>query len=310
MADITPDVGSWSSTAGSNQPGGTTAIGTGLDDNLRAIQAGVKAALENLSSVAGTNTITATCANLTAYATGQVFRFIPANTNTGATTIAISSLTAKNIFWNGAACVGGEIRQSIPVTVIYDGTQFHIIANGFAAPFLDTYPIVEGSSDSTKKVRIEADGLTTATTRVITMPDADVTLGLGAAAGVAQSFLGSDTALNNTGTYFNVVNTGSIGASGQVWLLIGTACVEDTAGAARINVRIWDATTTFVETTHSGPAAGIPSVVTVMAIVTPSAAATYHLSCKDVTSTSGQVRTTSSAGTANKATSITAIRLV
>jgi hypothetical protein len=74
-ADIPSDFGSWSSTAGSNQPQGTTNIGTGLDDNLRAIQAAVKALMEPLSAVAGTNTVTATMANLTAYYTGLQVTF-------------------------------------------------------------------------------------------------------------------------------------------------------------------------------------------------------------------------------------------
>lgn len=42
------------------------------------------------------------------------------------------------------------------------------------APFADTSPIVAGSADATKKVRIEADGITTATTRVWTAPDSDI----------------------------------------------------------------------------------------------------------------------------------------
>lgn len=83
--------------------------------------------LVNLTSVAGTNTITATGAiSMTAYASGQCFRFIPANTNTGAATLNINSIGAKNIFANGAALIGNEIVASVPVTVIYDGTQFHI----------------------------------------------------------------------------------------------------------------------------------------------------------------------------------------
>ena len=41
MADITANVDAWSTTEASNQPSGTTSIGTGLDDNLRAIEAGV-----------------------------------------------------------------------------------------------------------------------------------------------------------------------------------------------------------------------------------------------------------------------------
>ena len=86
-----------------------------------------------LTSIVGTNTITAAGpSTLTALAAGQAFRFIPANTNTGATTINITpsggaALGAKNIFMNGAACAGFEIRQSVPVTVMYDGTQFNIL---------------------------------------------------------------------------------------------------------------------------------------------------------------------------------------
>ncbi len=86
-------------------------------------------AQSTLGSVAGTNTITAalTPVALAAYGTGQQFTFVPANTNSGATTINIDSLGAKNLFCGGAACVGGEIRQNVPVTVEYDGTQFNII---------------------------------------------------------------------------------------------------------------------------------------------------------------------------------------
>ena len=131
-----------------------------------------------IGTIAGTNTITGSLAPaITAYAAGQFYTFIPANTNTGATTISINSVGARNIFWNGAACVGGEITQNIPCVIYDDGTRFHIVGNGFNAPFLDTHAIVEGSSDSTKKVRIEADGLTTATTRVLTPMDADYTIG-------------------------------------------------------------------------------------------------------------------------------------
>ena len=86
-----------------------------------------------LTTVAGTNTVTATGpVAMTAYATGQLFRFVPANTNTGATTINItpsgaSALGAKNIFWNGAACVGNEIRANVPCIIYYDGTQFNVV---------------------------------------------------------------------------------------------------------------------------------------------------------------------------------------
>ena len=81
-----------------------------------------------LTSTAGTNTITATAAySMSAYTAGQRFVFIPANTNTGATTININSIGAKNVFAWGAACVGGELVANLPTEVIYDGTQFHCV---------------------------------------------------------------------------------------------------------------------------------------------------------------------------------------
>jgi hypothetical protein len=42
MADIATDIKDWSTTEGSNAPSGSTTIGTGLDDNLRRIQATVR----------------------------------------------------------------------------------------------------------------------------------------------------------------------------------------------------------------------------------------------------------------------------
>lgn len=87
-------------------------------------------ASELIGSIAGTNTITGnTTPALTAYTAGQTFRFIPAATNTGATTINIDSLGAKNIFARGVACVGNEIVISVPCEIMYDGTQFNIIGS-------------------------------------------------------------------------------------------------------------------------------------------------------------------------------------
>ena len=42
MADVASKLNSWSATESSNAPAGTTTIGTGLDENLRMIQAVVR----------------------------------------------------------------------------------------------------------------------------------------------------------------------------------------------------------------------------------------------------------------------------
>jgi len=55
-------------------------------------------------------------------------------------------------------------------------TDITITAGGTSLPVVDTTPIVFGSTDATKQMRFEIDGFTTGTTRVMTLPDADVTL--------------------------------------------------------------------------------------------------------------------------------------
>lgn len=65
------------------------------------------------------------------------------------------------------------------------------ITNSWFGPISDGNPIVAGGTDGTKKVRLEVDGLTTATTRVITVPDASFTLPAGAA-NAATTLAGSD----------------------------------------------------------------------------------------------------------------------
>lgn len=93
-----------------------------------------KAAYAYLTSTAGTNTITATGAATFSYATGAEVRFVAAGNNSGATTINITpsggaALGAKNVYANGAACVGGEIVSGRPYILIYDGTQFNIVGS-------------------------------------------------------------------------------------------------------------------------------------------------------------------------------------
>ena len=81
-----------------------------------------------LTSVAGTNTITATAAlGMSAYTVGQIFRFISAGANTGAVTLNINGIGATAITKNGTLpLLSGDIPASAFVTVFYDGTQFQI----------------------------------------------------------------------------------------------------------------------------------------------------------------------------------------
>lgn len=128
-----------------------------------------------LTAVGGTaNAITATATPTPAYTVGQRFTFIPASTNTAATTLNISGVGAGAVQLAGAALTGGEIVASVPVTVYVSATTpvFEIVQ---PTQFTDARALVVGATDSTKKIRFEADSITTGTTRVLTMSDENFT---------------------------------------------------------------------------------------------------------------------------------------
>lgn len=62
---------------------------------------------------------------LTAYTAGSVLTILPANPNTGATTINIDGHGAKNILnFDGSALQPGQILAAVPCQIIYNGTAF------------------------------------------------------------------------------------------------------------------------------------------------------------------------------------------
>jgi len=67
---------------------------------------------------------------ITAYAAGQQFTFKAVNANTGASTLNVNSLGAKNILKNNdVALASGDIEASQIVTVVYDGTSFQMTSH-------------------------------------------------------------------------------------------------------------------------------------------------------------------------------------
>ena len=152
--------------------------GTASTDSVRLGQL-QNSTVAYLTGTAGTNTVTASASpTLTALAAGQVFRLIPANTNTAATTLQIDSTAATNVFWNGAALVGGEIRQNVPIEVFYDGTQYQLIASAamLNVALYDDVFRVRAAGDATKLLAVSLTGITAGNTRTLTMPDENVTL--------------------------------------------------------------------------------------------------------------------------------------
>jgi hypothetical protein len=97
-------------------------------------------------------TLTPTLA-IPAYAAGQVFRFTAgASANTGATTVAVSGLTAAAIQRDGAALTGGEIAAGRQYEILYDGAAFQLQRFG-----VDSLP-----TDAVATANIQNDAVTNA----------------------------------------------------------------------------------------------------------------------------------------------------
>lgn len=215
---------------------------TARTDAIRLSQVQDSTALY-IGNIAGTNTVTGTLTpSITAYVTGQQFLLTPANTNTGATTLNLNGVGAGAIQSRGQALVGGELIQSIPsILVCVTATPvFELIGT---APFDDLRPLVVGSSDPTKKIRFEVDGLTAGQTRVLTAPNQDS--GIGLVLGTEQATT-SGTSIDFTGipAWVKRITVSLIGVStngsADLTLQIGAGSVANTGYLSR-SVAITDA---------------------------------------------------------------------
>ena len=103
-----------------------------------------------------------------------------------------------------------------------------------ALPAVDTTAVVKGSSDATKLLRIEVDGFTTGTTRVLTPPNANATI---AGLEVQQSFTAPQTvAIASVQNQMTLAQTNSTAAYDPACLVLAsTDTVTSTIyGAARV----------------------------------------------------------------------------
>jgi hypothetical protein len=113
--------------------------------------------------------------SISAYAAGQIVTLKAATANTGASTLQISGLATKNIlFPDGSSLYSGAIKSGGVYSLMYDGTQFILMNQQMI--FSDSLFTIQANSDATKKVQFQASGVTTATTRTLTVPDASTTL--------------------------------------------------------------------------------------------------------------------------------------
>lgn len=203
-----------STTAASNPPAGSESPTAG-DDFLRAIQAIVRT-----TNAKGADIASATSTAIGA-ATGEFIDVTGTTTITSFDTIAAGIV--RTVRFTGALTLTHNATSLILpgaaniTTAANDTAVFRSLGSGnwqciqykkqdgssiiTGAPFVDSTAIIKGSADATKLWRVEVDGFTTATTRVATPPDKDITLaGLvdirSYLAGCTMSTAGSSTTMS------------------------------------------------------------------------------------------------------------------
>ena len=107
-----------------------TNLATGTAATDAATVAQIQSNGAALVTVTGTDTLTGSLTPaLVAYVTGAVYYFVAPATNTGAVTLNIDTLGAKNVTRDGTtALVSGDIVSGEMVAVVYDGTRFQLIS--------------------------------------------------------------------------------------------------------------------------------------------------------------------------------------
>jgi hypothetical protein len=310
MADIDPSLRLWSSTASSNKPTGATPIGTGLDDNLRTIQAVIRQYLAS----PGTTIASAATVDLST-ADGHTIPISGISTVTGLGTEVsgieyLLTTTGVQVWKNSSALTlpAGTDYTSASGDYLFaesKGSGNWVIpfigkANGQPiAAYSDILPIVSKSGSASVTLKLSASAMTAA--RVATMPDRDITFNY---LSPMSTSLGADVSLNNTANFFDGPSIAQ-GTSGT-WFASGKVTINDTAGSALFTVKLWDGTTVIDSAqTNTNAASGITTVTLSGYLASP--ASNIKISVKDVTSASGKILFNSSSS--SKDSTITVIRV-
>lgn len=203
-----------------------------VNDTIRQIMTDVvneaaKGQAKVLSSVAGTNTITASMSPaLDAYSAGMIVVFTPAGNNTGATTLNINSLGALDVFrQTGVALASGDLVSGVPAVLVLDsGADDWILLNPTSLATLEvttslTYGGIEVGYRTLPNRSISATGSSTST-------DAGKMIALtGASAGQTLTM----TSIGDKGIV-TVINIAS-----QTWTIAGATSMNWLNGSGAIS---------------------------------------------------------------------------
>ena len=241
---------------------------------------------------------------LTAYTDGLKVRVKIANTNTGAATINIDSIGARSIKrQDGTDPDAGDLTAGDLHDLIYDGTNFVLatpsrahmagIANNLAADltfsgnntftgsnthtgaetFDDDAFTLRDNADSTKTATFQLSGITTATARAFTFPDASGTLVLVDAA---------QTLTNKTLTSPDI-NGGTVDGANIGTTTPGTGAFTTLTASGTVNI---DSGTFYVDVTNNMVGVGTTSPSESLHVV-GSVLATQHYRAGGVSATGG-----------------------
>ena len=173
------------------------AAGTVASDAARLDQ--VQGGAATFITVTGTDTLTGTVSPaLSAYATGNQFSFLVANTNTGAVTINVDGIGSKAITRTGTtALVAGDMVAGQAVEIIYDGTRFQLV-NGNSFTNLKVSGTLGVTGASTFTGTVGAVDVTTTGNTILGNASTDtLNVGNGGLVKDASGNVGIGTTVNN-----------------------------------------------------------------------------------------------------------------
>jgi hypothetical protein len=190
-----------------------------------------------LSSVAGTNTVTgAMSPAITAYVAGMHVVLIPANTNTGATTLNVSSVGALDVqkYVSGAQAniVANDLRAGVPAFLVLDtGGDDWILLNPNSGSLGDVTIGTLTATTINASGTITGGNLTTAGTVTSATISNSGTVTSGSVAATATLTVAGQSARDAT----NLFNTGTVPAARLPGSFNGFANPTATIGLTAIN---------------------------------------------------------------------------
>jgi len=191
-----------------------------------------------LGTVAGTNTITAGMSPaLTAYSAGMTVVLTPANTNTGAVTIAINGLTALDVFKNGGVALNaGDLVSGVPAYLVLDSGS-------------DDFYLLNPQSGGAQRVVKSADE--TVNNSAVLQDDDHLTMTVAAGTYAAELVLAGTAASGTPGLQIQLTYSGAFTTSPASYLRghdfsgSGTVSLTTTAGLSTSrDVGTWSNTAT------------------------------------------------------------------